>query len=169
MSNNIRNISYALCPNFLMPLLKRVEASDVGARLARGVFWSLAGAVFSRGFTLVSTIIVARILGQALYGELGMIRSTVNMFAIFAGFGLGMTATKHIAELYLNDKLKAGRILALSGVFAFITGVLVAAVIFFCAPWLAVHTINAPHLIAEIRIGALILLVNSTTVRLIAE
>jgi O-antigen/teichoic acid export membrane protein len=100
----------------LQPFFKRIEASDIGIRLARGVFWSMAGAMISRGLMLVATVAVARLLGKTGYGELGMIQSTVGMFGVFAGFGLGLTATKHVAELRQSDPIRAGRILgALDG------------------------------------------------------
>ena len=82
------------------------------------------------------------------------------MFVVFAGFGLGMTATKHVAEFYKLDPERAGRILALSGLFAMATGTLVAVAVFTFAPWLAANTINAPQLAPAIRIGAFILLIN---------
>ncbi|NOZ40854.1 MAG: oligosaccharide flippase family protein [Planctomycetes bacterium] len=70
----------------------------------------MAGAVISRGLMLVASILVARMLGKTVYGELGMIRSTVGMFGVFAGFGLGLTATKHVAEFRESDPERAGRI-----------------------------------------------------------
>ena len=65
------------------------------------MFWTFAGTVISRGLMFVATVAVARILGKTAYGELGMIQSTVGMFSVFAGFGLGLTATKYVAELIL--------------------------------------------------------------------
>lgn len=157
---NVRTLASAYCPPFLRPALARLEASPLGMRLVSGTFWSVAGAVVSRGLMLMASILVARILGQEVYGEYGMIRSTVNMFVIFAGFGLGVTATKHVAEFRRSDPERAGRIIALSGTFALGTSVVVATAVLFCAPWLAAETINAPHLAPLLRIGAFILLVN---------
>jgi O-antigen/teichoic acid export membrane protein len=90
-----------------------------------------------------------------------MIRTTVSMFLVFAGFGLGMTATKHVAECRLTDPERAGRIMAISGLFAGGTGTLVAVGLYLFAPWVATHTINAPQLVGELRIGAFILLLNA--------
>jgi O-antigen/teichoic acid export membrane protein len=159
-STTLKSLAYTFSPQVLHPLLKRIEKSNVGSRLASGVFWSLVGALISRGLMLLASIMVARIVGQTAYGEFGMIRSTVNMFVVFAGFGLGMTATKHVAEFYKQDQERAGRILGISGLFAMTTGTLVALAVFTYAPWLAAKTINAPHLATEIRIGAFILLIN---------
>ncbi len=140
---------------------RRIQASPLGYRLARGVLWSMAGAVISRGLMLAATILVARMLGKTVYGELGMIQSTVGMFGVFAGFGLGLTATKHVAQFRQSDPERAGRIIALSGLFALLTGSIMALGLFIFAPWLAEHTINAPHLSGVLRIGALILFISA--------
>jgi len=110
---------------------------------------------------LLATIVVARILGKVRYGELGMIQSTVGMFAVLGGYGLGLTATKHVAELRRTDPARAGRILGMSAIMALLIGGVMAIGLFLFSPWLAEHTINAPHLAGVLRIGALILLVNA--------
>lgn len=121
----------------------------------------MAGAVISRGLMLAASVLVARMLGKTIFGELGMIRSTVGMFGVFAGFGLGLTTIKHVAEFRQSDPDRAGRIIGLSGLFAMLTGGLMALGLFIFAPWLAEHTINAPHLVGVLRIGALILFINA--------
>jgi O-antigen/teichoic acid export membrane protein len=125
--------------------------------MARGMYWAMAGAVISRALMLLSSILVARLLGKTVYGELGMIQSTVGMFGVFAGFGLGLTATKYVAELKQNDPERVGRILALSTLVASFTGSLMALALWFFAPFLAEHSINAPHLAVQLRIGSVIL------------
>ena len=65
---------------------------------------------------LIASMVVARILGKNEFGELGMIQSTVGMLGVFAGFGLGLTATKHVAELKHSNPERTGRILSLCSV-----------------------------------------------------
>ena len=161
MGFSTRTVLYKICPSSLKPHWDQVENSNVGSRLTRGVFWAMAGSVISRGLMLCATILVARILGKTVYGELGMIKSTVGMFGVFAGFGMGLTATKHVAEFRQSDPQRAGRIIGISGLFAMGTGSLMAIGVLIFAPWLAEHTINAPHLTSVLRIGALILFINA--------
>lgn len=158
---DVKKAIYICCPNFLHHILNRVEKSEIGYRLAKGVFWSMTGAVISQGMMLVASVLVARMLGKTGYGELGMVRSTVSMFGIFAGFGLGLTATKHVAEFRQSDPDRAGRIIGLSGLFAMATGSLMAAGLLIFAPWLAEHAINAPHLAGALRVGALVLFISA--------
>ncbi|UHD16238.1 oligosaccharide flippase family protein [Thiocapsa bogorovii] len=129
--------------------------------MAKGVFWSLAGSAISRGLMLCAMVLVARMLGTTVYGELGMIHTTVGMLGAFAGFGLGLTATKHVAQFRRSDPERTGRIIGLSGLFAMGTGGLIALGLFIFAPWLAEHTINAPHLAGVLRISALIVFINA--------
>ncbi|MHC4330621.1 MAG: oligosaccharide flippase family protein, partial [Planctomycetota bacterium] len=94
-------------------------------------------AVVSQGMRFLAFVIVARILGKTGFGELGMIQHTVSMFGIFAGLGLGITATKHVAEFRSADPARAGRIIALSSVTALISGGLVCITVFFASPYLS--------------------------------
>src|SRR5580658_7469795 len=103
----------ATCPRFLHPLWLRFRASPLWVRLARGVFWSLVGAVLARGLGVASSIIVARALGIAAFGEFTMIQSTVGLFGTFAGLGLGVTVTKYVAELRESDPVRCGRVIGL--------------------------------------------------------
>jgi len=156
LNNNFINL-YNLLPLKIQKYWNRIEDSDIGSRIAKGAFWSILGSASFQGLILISSIVVARIIGKREYGELGMIRSTVNMFSVFAGFGLGLTATKYVAELYRKDKLRTGRIIGLSTLFSGGTGALIAIIILLTAPTIATKTINAPHLVNEIRLSSILL------------
>lgn len=157
----MKNIAPHFIPRFLFPLTTRIQASPVGYRLARGTFWSLIGTVFARGFSVLASIVVARQLGKEGFGELGIIQSTVLNLSVFTAYGLGMTATKHVAEFRANDPERAGRILVLSGIVAAVSGACLALVLTIIAPWLATHTLAAPQLAGLLRIGALLLFLSS--------
>lgn len=158
---DINKAIHTYCPDVLRPTLDKIESSEVGYRVAKGAFWSMAGAVISRGLMLIASIFVARMLGKTGFGELGMIQSTVGMFGVFAGFGLGMTATKYVAEFRRSNPARAGRIISLSALVAIGTGGLMALGLFIFSPWLAEHTINAPHLAGVLRISALVLFISA--------
>lgn len=154
---SVTGAARAACPRALHPLLRRLESSEIGRRFASGAFWSLLGAVASRLLMLGAYVAMARILGKADYGRFGTIQSTLGMFGVFAGFGLGITANKHIAELRDKDPVRAGRIMGLAGAVAATTAVGIGAALFGFAPWLAARTLNAPEMGPLLRIGALVL------------
>jgi O-antigen/teichoic acid export membrane protein len=142
-------------------VLKSPPANSLRARLTLGALWSLAGAAVSQGSLLVGSVISARLLGPSGFGELAIINGTVGMFGVFAGFGLLMTATKYVAELRANDRERAGRIIAMCFVAALVSGGLISLALLVCAPFLAAHTLGAPHLAVEIRIASLLLVLNA--------
>jgi O-antigen/teichoic acid export membrane protein len=80
------------------------------------------------------------------------------MFSTFAGFGMGLTANKHVAEFRKSDPARSGRLIVVSSLVAWATGGLMAAALFFFAPWLAVHTLASPEMAGPLRIGSLMLL-----------
>jgi len=151
---SIKTAVITILPPVLRKYTAKIEASPLGYRLAKGAFWSLTGALISRGLGLISSIWVARMLGKEGFGELGIIQNTVGMFGTFAGFGMGLTATKYIAEFKIKDPDKAGRIMSLSGLVAIITGGIISIALVVFAPWLAKNTLAAPHLSRYIQISA---------------
>jgi len=152
------NRMIAASPAPIQRAIGRLRSSPLGMRLAKGAFWSLAGAVISRGLALLSSILVARLLGKTGFGELGMIQSTVGMFGAFAGFGLGLTATKHVAEFRQKDPVKAGRILALANLVALASGSIMTVALLIMAPWLAKNNLAAPQLTRLLQVGSGLLL-----------
>src|ERR1700688_3646807 len=118
-----------------------VPAGSLRARFTVGIVWSLAGAVASRGFLLAASVACARFMGKEGFGALGMIQSTAGMFGVFAGLGLGITATKYVSEFRRQDPTKAGRILALSAFAAFIWGSVITGLLILLAPFLAEHVL----------------------------
>jgi len=138
-----------------------VESSPVGERLLRGTFWSMAGTLVSRAMGLAAAILAARIIGKVAYGELGIIQSTVGMFGTFAGFGMGTTASKFVAELRGKDPAKAGRIIAMSSLVSWGISFALAAVLVVLAPWLCKHTLAAAYLTGYLRISAPLLVLSA--------
>ena len=127
------------------------------SRIARGAFWSVLGTGISQALGLLATVICARLLGSAAYGQLGIVLTTVNLFATVATVGLGVTATKHIAEYRLHDPKHAGRIIAMSSVVSIVSGSLIAILLVVIAPWLSRSTLKAP-LAGELQLGAVMML-----------
>jgi len=131
-----------------------LSKESIGSRFVRGAFWALTGSLISRGLNFLSYVVIARIVGRVEYGEFGIIQSTIGMFAVFAGLGLGLTSTKYISEYREKDKGKAGRIIGLSSTAAFVSGGVMSVLLLVFAPALASRSLNAPHLTGLLRLGA---------------
>jgi O-antigen/teichoic acid export membrane protein len=129
----------------------------IASKIARGAAWSLAGTLVSRGLALIAAAAVARFVGKPSFGELGIIQSTLGMFQSFAGLGLGLTATKYVAQLRHTDPPRAGRIIALTHGTAIATGTAMALLVLGLSPWLAASVLSAPQVSHGLRPGALML------------
>jgi O-antigen/teichoic acid export membrane protein len=134
---------------------------SVRRRLARGTFWTLAGTCVVQLGGIAASIAVARILGQTGFGELGMVRSTVLMLGVLAGTGLGMAATKYVAEYRDSDPARAGRLIGLLLNVAMGCGGLAAILCFLLASALAVWVMGAEQLADPLRFGCLLILLNA--------
>ncbi len=151
---NVGKIIDKFMPAFLRPYWESIIASPIGYRIARGTFWSIIGAGAPQAMNLISSIIVARLLGKVYLGEWGMIINTAGMFSVFSGFALSMAAIKYVAEFRVTNPAKAGRIIALLSLLALGTAALMAVILIAAAPWLARNTLAAPHLANLLAISA---------------
>jgi O-antigen/teichoic acid export membrane protein len=138
-----------------------LSAKSLLGRFVHGAFWSVIGAGCWQGAVLAASVVVARLLGPEALGEFGMVQSTVGMFGVFAGMGLGLTATRFIAEFRDKDPGRAGRVVGLTllasvGCAGLISGVLAVA-----APALCEGPMGAAHLVTTLRVGSLLLLFNT--------
>ncbi|HWR52626.1 MAG TPA: oligosaccharide flippase family protein [Bryobacteraceae bacterium] len=143
----------------LSTLLRSDSAAldSLRARIAVGAFWSLMGAGLGQGLSFLTTVLTARLLGAERYGQLGILISTINLFATLAIVGLGTTATKYVAEYRNSDPARAGRIIGLSSVVAATSGLLVAGILILFAPYVSEHVLKSAQLAPQLRLGALIL------------
>jgi O-antigen/teichoic acid export membrane protein len=135
------------------PCIPTNPGESLRRRLVTGAFWSLVGAGVSRGLTLGASVLAGRLLGATGFGELGMIQSTQGLFGVLAGAGLGLAATKHVAEYRAQDGPRAARCIALVTRIAIATGLAAAAGLLALAPWLADSVLEAPHLVGELQLA----------------
>jgi O-antigen/teichoic acid export membrane protein len=117
--------------------------------------------VFAQGANLAASVISARLLGREQFGEYGIIQSMVGMLGVFAGLGLGVTATKYVAQFRRLDPERAGRIIGLGSSVAIVSGGLLSLCLLACAPALAAKTLNAPALANELRTASVLLFFNA--------
>ena len=94
-------------------MFKNFLKSDINKYFLFNVIWSVLSTIINKVLVLFSTILIARFLGQNVYGELAIIKSNTNLFVSFASLGLSLTATKYIAQYRINDKIKTAKIIGL--------------------------------------------------------
>ena len=151
---NVGGIIDKFIPFFLRPYWESIITSPIGYRIVRGAFWSIIGTGTPQALNLISSIVVARLLGTLYLGQWGMIINTSGMFSVFSGFALSVAAIKYVAEYRVTNPAKAGRIIALLSLWALGTAALMAVILIAVAPWLARNTLAAPHLANLLAISA---------------
>lgn len=137
-------------------ILKNMESSKKD--LLKGSSWILFGNLFSKVLVFCATIAVTHILTKDLYGQLGIIRSTVQMFIAVSSFGIGATATKYIAEYRNKDTQYAIRVYWVATLFIAIMAIVAACLLLLFSGHIANIMLNAPEIIGNLRVGAFILL-----------
>jgi O-antigen/teichoic acid export membrane protein len=68
------------------------------SKLFKDSFWAVFGNGMGNALLLFAGILIARMLGKDLYGEYGVVKTTMFHIAAFSTFGLGYTSTKFIAQ-----------------------------------------------------------------------
>ncbi|WP_286754113.1 MULTISPECIES: oligosaccharide flippase family protein [Sphingobacterium] len=140
-----------------MSVVSRINnLSDINKTILKSGFWILFGTIISKVLLLAASIIMVKFVNKNIYGEFGIVKSTINMFTVFAGMGLGLTTTKFIAQYKSSDTQKTARIIGLSNLFSITLCILMGALFIIFSKDLALQ-INAPHLKDSLKIGAIIL------------
>lgn len=142
-------------------LFRGKQPSSLRGRVVGGAFWSVVSSGLSQFLGLIVNVLCARVLGKEIYGELGIILTTITLFMTVAGAGLGVTATKHVAEYRVSEPKKAGILIGMSYILSIVAGLSVALFLVVLAPWLASHTMGAPVLSTPLRLAAITMLFTS--------
>ncbi|MBN2715970.1 MAG: oligosaccharide flippase family protein [Deltaproteobacteria bacterium] len=128
-------------------------------------FWALAGNTIGKGLALAASVVIARMLGKAGFGEFGIVKNSIIMIATFASFGLGYTATKMVAESRShNDSMKIRQMVSMSLMLTIVFSTLAATLLFIFATPIAEHILQSPQLPGSLRIAAIWTVFNAVTV-----
>ena len=139
-------------------IIDRYKQSDIARRMASGAFWSFVGATVSKLLVLIAGIVCAHILGKEDYGKFGMVKSTLGMFVVLGSMGLGLTATKYIAEYRKTDMEHTSSIYLLTNGFALLFSIIVSVLVLWFSDVLATNVLHAPDLTVPIKVSSLVLL-----------
>ena len=140
--------------------LNSLKNKLLASSLFKDSFWSLTGNIFGKGFSLVAGIVVARLLGSTAYGEYGIIKNTLLTIAMFSSFGLGITATKFIAETKEKNPSDLYAFLFVCNLVALFVSASISVLVVVFAPQIALY-LEAPRLSTAIRWTAIAIVFNA--------
>src|SRR5258705_3808555 len=72
--------------------------------------WVFAGTFLSKPIQLLTNVFLARILGPASFGMMGLATSLAVTLSVIAGLGLGDASYKYVAEFYRADRTQGTRL-----------------------------------------------------------
>lgn len=132
------------------------SSNSLRARMARGVVWLACGSLGMQATALLGSVVCARILGESRFGEFGIVRSTLLMLGVLAGSGMGVVATKYVAEYRDTDRECAGRMIGLLLTVAVFGGGGIGVLCLLLASPVATWGMKTEHLVLSLRIGFLL-------------
>lgn len=146
----------------ILPLhtIKKKLSRFFASKLFNDSLWSLIGNVLGRGLSLVAGILVARFLGKDIYGEYGIIKTTLIYLEIFSTFGLGYTATKYLADYKNNHKESVRAISKIAKRITLFTSGIMGVLLLIFADKIAV-LIEAPQVVTALRISSVGVILNA--------
>lgn len=126
-------------------MLHKVIDKYKGKPFLKDSFWAVLGNGTGNFLLLMAGIVIARLLGKDIYGEYGMVKTTMFHIAAFSTFGLSYTSTKFISEYTTRDNSYLKSITSASISITLIAS-FTLSVLMFCYADLLASFIHAPQL-----------------------
>lgn len=145
-----------------MKSINKIRVTLLNSKLFRDSFWAVFGNGIGNALMLFSGIIIARLLGKELYGEYGIVKTTMFYIASFATLGLGVTSTKYIASLISEKSIHVGNIIRDSISITLIFSGLIAFILFISASSLA-DFLNESSLVIAFKALAIVIIFKAIT------
>lgn len=140
----------------------KIELNNIGKKLSSSAlfkdsFWAVFGNGLGHFLLLLAGIIIARFLGKDIYGEYGVVKTTMFHIASFATLGLGFTATRFVARYKnTNESLLKGTIYSSVIITAISSAVLCLLLFVFATP--LANYLDEPRLTTPFRFLGVIIM-----------
>ncbi len=138
-------------------LMARIKSSDIATRMASGAFWSLTGTAIARALVMVAGIVCAHILSKEIYGQFGMVKTTIATFMAIGGSGISLAATKYVSEYRKSHPELISSIYFVTNGFALLMSLVVTALLYFLSDLIAAR-LDTPELSPTLKLASFILI-----------
>lgn len=143
-----------------MGKISAIKETLLGSKLFKDSFWALTGTVMGKALSLFAGIIVARLLGKEIYGEYGMIKSTLINISVFSTLGLGYTGTRFIAKFIQENPAFVRSTISIITRITICFSAFIFLLVFFFAPEISDY-LEVPESTNAFRVAAFIILANA--------
>ncbi len=134
--------------------------NNIKRKIFVNAFWAVISTIVSKGINFIVITAVANFLGPKLFGTYNVVQLAVGMFGTIAGLGLGLAATKLVAEYKSKDFEETGRIIS-SLYFISLVLSLITSVIFFGSASYFSEVLNNKELLILLKYTSLIVIFDS--------
>src|SRR5438477_3131562 len=118
-----------------------LSPQSVRARLARNTLWSVAGSASSQGSSLLTALMIARMLGVTRFGQLALIQATVLLMGTLGEMGFTLTTTKFVSRWRVTDPERTGRLMGWSLSVTAMSALLMAGLLAGVEPYLRISSL----------------------------
>jgi len=143
--------------HYARTLFPSVFSQRAYTHFLKNAFWSLLGAVLLRSQIIIISIFLSQILPIHEFGKLGLIRSTIGTFTIFASVGVSIGATKFISEAVAQGPTYIKSWIRFSYFITCISACLISAAILVFAHSLSVSILKDGVLTSYLQLSAVII------------
>ncbi len=130
----------------------QMVAKEAASAVATNGAIALLGTLLAQGFSVVTTLWIARTLGADAYGVFVLAQSIINIALPLVALGLPTTVIRFLPVHIAKQQMTMVKgILYSSTIISGITGVVGALVVFYAAPIIAMQIFREPRLIMPLR------------------
>jgi|GEM_PF-3198155 len=137
---------------------KKQFLNILSSSYVKNSIWAILGAFISKGLNFAAIIYVARIIGPKVFGEYNVIQTTIGLFGTVSGLGLGLAATKLVAEWRTKDLVKVGELLGTLYCLALAVSIVVSCFFFLFSGIIDESLLSNISLITVLRLSAIIVI-----------
>lgn len=134
--------------------------SAIFRKILHGGAWMAFATIVSQVAGLITSILLARILGVQEFGKYGLLQSTLLTFGALASRSMQVTVTKFLSQYKLTDKPRAGRLCGLCWIASLLSGLIVFGIVMIWSQPLA-EWVGEPSMAGLFQVAAITILISS--------
>lgn len=142
-------------------MVKFFKINIINNSIAINSIWALSGSLINRGINFFAISFIAKQLGPKLFGEYNVVQTTIGLFGTVSGLGLGLAATKLIAEWRTKEKNTLGEIIGNLYLISILISLIVFLIFFILSTWVSIEILENQSLIILFKITAAIVVFDS--------
>lgn len=127
----------------------------------KNAFWSILGAILLRSQIIIISIFLSRILPIGQFGQVGLLRSTIGTFSIFASIGVSIGATKFISKSLAVGTLYIKSWVRFTYLITFIAAGLFGLGVYLFASPISASVLGDDNFTYYLRLSAIVIFINS--------